>query len=70
LSTNYWSSRGVSALNGIFPAHIDLFIPLAAMEAHNRDAALAIHVDLLTKGSQTDDIGLWMSGLKQLIMRM
>lgn len=40
------------------------------MEAHNRDAALAIHVDLLTKGSQTDDIGLWMSGLKQLIMRM
>jgi protein transport protein SEC31 len=40
------------------------------MEAHDRDAALAIHVDLLTKGSQTDDIGLWMSGLKQLIMRL
>jgi protein transport protein SEC31 len=40
------------------------------MEAHDRDVALAIHVDLLTKGSQTDDIGLWMSGLKQLIMRL
>ena len=42
----------------------------AAMEAHDREAALAIHLDLLTKGSQSDDIGLWMSGIKQLIMRL
>ena len=41
-----------------------------AMEARDREAALSIHVDLLTKGSQTDDIGLWMSGVKQLIMRL
>ncbi len=41
-----------------------------AMEAHDRPAALAIHVDLLTRGSQTDDIALWMSGVKQLIMRL
>jgi protein transport protein SEC31 len=41
-----------------------------AMESHDRPAALAIHVDLLTRGSQTDDIGLWMSGIKQLIMRL
>jgi protein transport protein SEC31 len=41
-----------------------------AIESHDRPAALAIHVDLLTKGSQTDDIGLWMSGIKQLIMRL
>ena len=40
------------------------------MEAHNRDAAMALHMELLTTGSLTDDIGLWMSGLKQLIMRM
>ena len=41
-----------------------------AMESRDRPAALAIHVDLLTRGSQTDDIGLWMSGIKQLIMRL
>ncbi|KAI6121093.1 hypothetical protein F5141DRAFT_1087648 [Pisolithus sp. B1] len=41
-----------------------------AMEAHDREAALSIHVDLLTRGSQTDDIGLWMSGIKQLITRL
>ncbi|KAF8168890.1 hypothetical protein BJ912DRAFT_1048573 [Pholiota molesta] len=41
-----------------------------AMDAHDRPAALAIHVELLTRGSQTDDIGLWMSGIKQLIMRL
>jgi len=41
-----------------------------AMESHDRPAALSIHVDLLTRGSQTDDIGLWMSGIKQLIMRL
>jgi protein transport protein SEC31 len=41
-----------------------------AMAAHDRESALAIHVDLLTRGSQTDDIGLWMSGIKQLVMRL
>ena len=41
-----------------------------AMEARDRPNALAIHVDLLTRGSQTDDIGLWMAGVKQLIMRL
>ena len=41
-----------------------------AMQSHDRPAALAIHVDLLTKGSQTDDIALWMSGIKQLILRL
>lgn len=40
------------------------------MTARDRDAALAIHVELLTRGSLTDDIGLWMSGVKQLIMRL
>ena len=42
----------------------------AAMKNHDRPAALAIHVDLLTRGSLTDDIGLWMSGIKQLILRL
>ena len=41
-----------------------------AMENRDRPAALAIHVDLLTRGSLTDDIGLWMSGIKQLILRL
>ncbi|KAI0052035.1 hypothetical protein FA95DRAFT_1554003 [Auriscalpium vulgare] len=40
-----------------------------AMENHDRDAALAIHLDLLTR-SVSDDIALWMSGVKQLIMRL
>lgn len=44
--------------------------PFLAMAARDRPAALAIHVDLLTRGSQTDDIALWMSGIKQLIMRL
>ena len=47
-----------------------LTIFFVAMEARDRPAALAIHVDLLTCGLQTDDIGLWMSGIKQLIMRL
>ena len=44
----------------------------AAMKNHDRPAALAIHVDLLTRGSLTDsdDIGLWMSGIKRLILRL
>lgn len=40
------------------------------MQAHDREAAAGLHVELLTKGSQTDDIGVWMSGLKQLLMRL
>ncbi|KAF9226221.1 hypothetical protein BS17DRAFT_776900 [Gyrodon lividus] len=47
-----------------------LLILTQAMAAHDRESALAIHVDLLTRGSQTDEIGLWMSGIKQLIMRL
>ncbi|KAJ7598386.1 hypothetical protein C8J56DRAFT_1157604 [Mycena floridula] len=47
-----------------------LLVLTQAMAARDRPAALAIHVDLLTKGSLTDDIGIWMSGLKQLILRM
>ena len=53
-----------------FTALIMLISHKLAMESHDRPAALAIHVDLLTRGSQTDDIGLWMSGVKQLIMRL
>jgi len=41
-----------------------------AMATRNRDASMAIHVDLLTRGSMTDDIGLWMAGVKQLIIRL
>jgi len=52
------------------PVVDQLLVLTGAMEARDRPAALAIHVDLLTRGSQTDDIGLWMSGVKQLIMRL
>ncbi|KAJ6573806.1 hypothetical protein DFH09DRAFT_981344 [Mycena vulgaris] len=52
------------------PVVDQLLVLTRAMESHDRPAALAIHVDLLTRGSQTDDIGLWMSGIKQLIMRL
>jgi len=41
-----------------------------AIAQHDRENALAIHVELLTRGSLTDDIGLWMSGVKQLIIRL
>ena len=41
-----------------------------AMEAHDREAALLIHIDLLTRGSQTDDIALCMTGIKQVIMHL
>ena len=34
------------------------------MKNHNHPAALAIHVNLLTHGSLTDDISLWMPGIK------
>ena len=45
-------------------------ILVLAMEAHDRDQALAIHMDILTRASGTEDIGLWMSGIKQLIVRL
>jgi len=40
-----------------------------AMASHDRELALAIHVDMLTRSSG-EDITLWMSGVKQLIMRL
>ncbi|KAH9171578.1 hypothetical protein EDB89DRAFT_1091731 [Lactarius sanguifluus] len=40
-----------------------------AMANHDRELALAIHVDMLTRTSG-EDITLWMSGVKQLIMRL
>jgi protein transport protein SEC31 len=40
-----------------------------AMATHDRELALAIHVDMLTRSSG-EDITLWMSGVKQLIMRL
>ncbi|KAF8816748.1 hypothetical protein BYT27DRAFT_7181181 [Phlegmacium glaucopus] len=52
------------------PVVDQLLVLTKAMESRDRPAALAIHVDLLTRGSQTDDIGLWMSGIKQLILRL
>ncbi|KAJ7714576.1 hypothetical protein DFH07DRAFT_374457 [Mycena maculata] len=52
------------------PVVDQLLVLTRAMKSRDRQAALAIHVDLLTRGSQTDDIGLWMSGIKQLIMRL
>jgi len=41
-----------------------------AMERRDQQTALATHVDLLTKASGTEDIAVWMSGVKLLIMRM
>ncbi|KAG6812361.1 hypothetical protein H0H92_003261 [Tricholoma furcatifolium] len=52
------------------PVVDQLLVLTSAMEAHDRPAALSLHVDLLTRGSVTDDIGLWMSGVKQLIIRL
>ena len=42
------------------------------MESRDHPAVLAIHVDLLnlTCGLQMDGIGLWMSGVKQLILQL
>ena len=42
----------------------------AAIQTHDREGALAIHIDLLRTGSLTDDIGIWMAGVKQLIIRL
>ncbi|KAF9057047.1 hypothetical protein BJ165DRAFT_1418148 [Panaeolus papilionaceus] len=52
------------------PVVDQLVVLTQAMANHDRPAALALHVDLLTRGSQTDDIGLWMSGVKQLILTL
>jgi protein transport protein SEC31 len=52
------------------PVVDQLLVLIQAMAVPDRESALAIHVDLLTRGSQTDDIGLWMSGIKQLITRL
>ncbi|CAE6433362.1 unnamed protein product [Rhizoctonia solani] len=52
------------------PVVEQLLTLIQAMQAHDAQGATSIHVDLLTRGSRTDDIGLWMSGVKQLIIRM
>jgi len=41
-----------------------------AMERGDQATALAAHVDMLTKASPGDEVALWMSGVKLLIMRM
>ncbi|KAI0297383.1 hypothetical protein BC826DRAFT_1103471 [Russula brevipes] len=51
------------------PAVVQLGELTKAMANHDRELALAIHVDMLTRSSG-DDITLWMSGVKQLIMRL
>ena len=43
---------------------------MASQDPHRRDRALGLHADLLAQGSRTDDIGLWMSAIKLLIMRL
>ncbi|KAG8715186.1 protein transport protein S31 [Ceratobasidium sp. 394] len=52
------------------PVVKQLITLVQAMQAHDGPGATAIHIDLLMRGSRTDDIGLWMSGAKQLIIRM
>ncbi|TDL22025.1 hypothetical protein BD410DRAFT_276586 [Rickenella mellea] len=53
------------------PSVVDQLIELTeAMAARDQQRALALHVDLLTNGSRTDDVGLWASGVKLLILRM
>ncbi|EIM81877.1 uncharacterized protein STEHIDRAFT_103269 [Stereum hirsutum FP-91666 SS1] len=51
------------------PTVEQLLVLTKAMENHDRDAALQLHVNMLTSTSG-DDIALWMSGIKQLIMRL
>jgi len=41
-----------------------------AIAERNRETAQAIHLDMLTRFSATDDIALWMSGVKVLILRL
>ncbi|CAE6512434.1 unnamed protein product [Rhizoctonia solani] len=52
------------------PVVDQLLTLIQAMQVPDAQTATSIHVDLLTRGSRTDDIGLWMSGVKQLIIRM
>ncbi|KAG8707756.1 protein transport protein S31 [Ceratobasidium sp. 423] len=52
------------------PVVEQLLTLIQSMQANDAQGAIAIHDDLLTRGSRTDDIGLWMSGVKQLIIRM
>ncbi|KAI0088959.1 hypothetical protein BDY19DRAFT_947002 [Irpex rosettiformis] len=53
------------------PGVVDKLIQLtSAIRAHDREGALAIHIDLLRTGSLTDDIGIWMAGVKQIIIRL
>lgn len=47
-----------------------LLTPNLAIAAHDQPRSLAIHADLLAQGSRTDDIGLWMSAIKQIILRL
>ncbi|KIK52961.1 hypothetical protein GYMLUDRAFT_63945 [Collybiopsis luxurians FD-317 M1] len=47
-----------------------LLVLTGALETLDRPAALAIHVDLLTRGSQMGNIALWISGVKELFMRL
>ncbi|KAL5498571.1 SEC31 [Sanghuangporus vaninii] len=43
---------------------------MASQDPHRRERALGMHADLLAQGSRTDDIGLWMSAIKLLIVRL
>ncbi|KAI0945133.1 hypothetical protein AcV7_001754 [Taiwanofungus camphoratus] len=52
------------------PVCEQLLVLARAMDSHDREVAMTLHMDLLTTGSLTDDIGLWMSGIKQLILRL
>ena len=47
-----------------------LTFAVSAIAVRDQRRALEIHLDLLTQGSRTDDIGLWMSAVKQLIIRL
>ncbi|KAG8688113.1 protein transport protein S31, partial [Ceratobasidium sp. 423] len=46
------------------PVVEQLLTLIQVMQADDAQGATAIHADLLTRGSRTDDIGLWMSGVK------
>ncbi|PSR74443.1 hypothetical protein PHLCEN_2v9855 [Hermanssonia centrifuga] len=52
------------------PVCDQLLVLTQAMQARDREAALALHIELLRTGSLTDDIGMWMAGIKQLILRL
>ncbi|KAG8748083.1 protein transport protein S31, partial [Ceratobasidium sp. 423] len=50
------------------PVVEQLLTLIQSMQVNDTQGAIAIRADLLTRGSRTDDIGLWMSGVKQLII--